>query len=92
MSATSQSHIIPQKRILHRDLAVRNVFLGEKNSVKLGDFGQARYLQDGEEFWKLDRVSRLPIRYMPPESLSGKKFYLKSDVWAFGVTMWELLR
>ena len=76
--------------MLHRDLAVRNVLLGEGNVVKLGDFGQARYLQEGESEWKLDRVARLPVRYMPPESLTLKRFSLKTDVWAFGITMWEI--
>ena len=80
-----------QKRIIHRDLAVRNILLGEQNMIKLGDFGQARFLQEGELEWKLDKTSRLPIRYMPPESLIRKRFSVKADVWAFGIANWEIL-
>jgi len=80
-----------QKRIIHRDIAVRNVLLGENNVVKIADFGQARFLQEGENDWKLDKIMRMPIRYMSPESLSTKRFSLKSDVWAFGVAIWEIL-
>ena len=65
--------------------------MGEKSVLKLGDFGQARYLQHGEDFWKLDREARLPIRYMANESLTKKIFSLKTDVWAFGVAMWEVM-
>jgi serine/threonine protein kinase len=80
-----------QKRIVHRDIAVRNVLLGPHNDAKLADFGQARFLQDGEKEWKLDKAGRLPVRYMACESLSSKKFTLKSDVWSFGVAMWEIM-
>ena len=82
---------LDERRILHRDLALRNVLLGEGNVVKLGDFGQARYLQGNDTTWKLDRESRLPIRYLGNESLTKKIFSAKSDVWAFGITMWEIL-
>jgi serine/threonine protein kinase len=70
---------------------VRNIFLGANNTTKLGDFGQARFLQKGEDEWRLDKPSRLPVRYMPPETLMSKRFSLKSDVWAFAVAMWEIM-
>ena len=80
-----------QLRIVHRDLAIRNVLLGEDNAVKIGDFGLARYIPDGEDEWKMDRSSRLPVRYMAPECFSKKRFSIATDVWAFGVLLWELM-
>jgi serine/threonine protein kinase len=80
-----------QLRVLHRDIAARNILVSDSNIVKLGDFGQARVLADDADDWKLDKAGRLPVRYMPPESLITKRFSFKSDVWAFGVTMWEMM-
>ena len=48
---------------MHRDIAVRNVMLSQGNVVKLGDFGQAKFLPEGKNYWKLDKPGRLPIRY-----------------------------
>ena len=76
---------------MHRDLAIRNILLGENNVVKIGDFGLARYIQKGEIDWKLERQSSLPVRYVAPECFSKKRFSFATDVWAFGVLLWELM-
>ena len=79
-------------RFIHRDIAARNIVLRSNNQVKIADFGLARKLPDGLEFWKLDKLGRLPVKYMAVETLTLKHFSLSSDVWAFGVFLWELIR
>jgi hypothetical protein len=48
-------------------------------------------LPDGENFWKLDKAGKLPVKYMAPETLTTKRFTIASDVWAFGVFVWEIM-
>lgn len=79
------------KRYLHRDLAVRNILLTENNIIKVADFGLARRIPDGQDFWRLDKAGRLPVKYMAPETLTVKRFTEKSEVWAFGVCVWEIM-
>ena len=52
--------------------------------VKIGDFGLTRMLPPGEEYWRLDKAGRLPVKYMAIETLTLKRFGVESDVWAFG--------
>ena len=49
-------------------------------------------MQGDLDYWRMDRPSRLPVRYMPPESFVTKRFDEKSDVWSFGVANWEIMR
>ena len=77
---------------MHRDIAARNILLHTGNKIKLADFGLTRKLPDGENVWKLDKLGRLPVKYMALETLTAKLFSLASDVWAFGIFIWELLR
>jgi serine/threonine protein kinase len=81
-----------QKGFVHRDIAARNVLLDSKNRIKIADFGLTRKIPEGQDFWKLDKAGRLPVKYMSIESLTLKRFSAASDVWAFGVYLWELLR
>ena len=67
------------------------MLLTSGNTVKLGDFGLAVFLQDGQDSYKMERVGRLPVRYMPIESFGTKSFNELSDVWSFGVAMWEMM-
>ncbi|ROL50942.1 Protein-tyrosine kinase 2-beta [Anabarilius grahami] len=75
--------------MVHRDIAVRNVLVATPDSVKLGDFGLSRYIED-EEYYKAS-VTRLPIKWMAPESINFRRFTAASDVWMFAVCMWEIL-
>ncbi|KAF1485820.1 Protein-tyrosine kinase 2-beta, partial [Pygoscelis antarcticus] len=74
---------------VHRDIAVRNVLVASPECVKLGDFGLSRYIED-EEYYKAS-VTRLPIKWMSPESINFRRFTTASDVWMFAVCMWEIL-
>nr|XP_046238284.1 protein-tyrosine kinase 2-beta-like isoform X2 [Scatophagus argus] len=73
--------------MVHRDIAVRNVLVAAPDLVKLGDFGLSRYV-DEQEYYKAS-VSRLPIKWMAPESINFRRFTTASDVWMFGVCVWE---
>ncbi|XP_029923410.1 protein-tyrosine kinase 2-beta-like [Myripristis murdjan] len=75
--------------MVHRDIAVRNVLVASPECVKLGDFGLSRYVEE-EEYYKAS-VSRLPIKWMAPESINFRRFTTASDVWMFGVCVWEVL-
>ncbi|XP_009981839.1 PREDICTED: protein-tyrosine kinase 2-beta, partial [Tauraco erythrolophus] len=66
---------------VHRDIAVRNVLVASPECVKLGDFGLSRYIED-EEYYKAS-VTRLPIKWMSPESINFRRFTTASDVWMF---------
>ena len=52
--------------------------------MKIGDFGLSRELPEGQDFWRLDKAGRLPVKYMAIETLTVKRFGVASDVWAFG--------
>ncbi|KAL2098840.1 hypothetical protein ACEWY4_005320 [Coilia grayii] len=75
--------------MVHRDIAVRNILVAKPDCVKLGDFGLSRYI-DEEEYYKAS-ISRLPIKWMAPESINFRRFTSASDVWMFAVCMWEIL-
>uniref|UniRef100_A0A4W5KI84 Macrophage-stimulating protein receptor n=1 Tax=Hucho hucho TaxID=62062 RepID=A0A4W5KI84_9TELE len=83
---------LAQKKFVHRDLAARNCMLDETFTVKVADFGMARDVFDKEYYSIQDhRKAKLPVKWMAIESLQTQKFTTKSDVWSFGVLMWELL-
>ncbi|XP_041832020.1 protein tyrosine kinase 2 beta, b [Melanotaenia boesemani] len=75
--------------MVHRDIAVRNVLVASADCVKLGDFGLSRYIED-EEYYKAS-ISRLPIKWMAPESINFRRFTTASDVWMFAVCVWEVM-
>ncbi|XP_056287443.1 protein-tyrosine kinase 2-beta-like [Pseudoliparis swirei] len=74
--------------LVHRDIAARNVLVASRQCVKLGDFGLSRYV-DEQEYYQAS-VSRLPIKWMAPESINFRRFTTASDVWMFGVCAWEI--
>uniref|UniRef100_A0A8B9KTD2 non-specific protein-tyrosine kinase n=1 Tax=Astyanax mexicanus TaxID=7994 RepID=A0A8B9KTD2_ASTMX len=77
------------KNMVHRDIAVRNVLVATPECVKLGDFGLSRYIEN-EEYYKAS-ITRLPIKWMAPESINFRRFTTASDVWMFAVCMWEMM-
>ncbi|CAL7942057.1 unnamed protein product [Xylocopa violacea] len=79
------------KRFLHRDLACRNVLLSSVDKVKIGDFGLMRELSQQEDCYVMTEHKKVPFPWCAPESLKARKFTHSSDVWMFGVTLWEML-
>uniref|UniRef100_A0A096MDJ1 Tyrosine kinase, non-receptor, 1 n=2 Tax=Poecilia formosa TaxID=48698 RepID=A0A096MDJ1_POEFO len=78
------------RRFIHRDLAARNVLLSSKEAVKIGDFGLMRGLSQETNHYIMGAHRRIPFAWCAPESLRIGSFSHASDVWMFGVTMWEM--
>lgn len=77
------------KNCIHRDLAARNVLVAENYVLKIADFGLTRNLQN-IDYYKKTTDGRLPVKWMAPEALFDKKYTSKSDVWSYGVLLWEI--
>ena len=80
---------IADKKLVHRDVAARNVLVFSKDLVKISDFGLARKL-DNYDYYYSKNNAPIPTKWYPPEVLKAKKFSEKSDVYSFGVFMWEI--
>ncbi|UYV64783.1 PTK2 [Cordylochernes scorpioides] len=80
---------LESRKFVHRDIAARNVLVYAHDCVKLGDFGLSRWVED-HSYYKASR-GKLPIKWMAPESINFRRFTTASDVWMFGVCMWEIL-
>ncbi|XP_039666192.1 tyrosine-protein kinase JAK1-like [Perca fluviatilis] len=79
------------RNYIHRDLAARNVLVENERTVKIGDFGLTKSIKDNEGYYTVKDENDSPVFWYAPECLTHCKFYLASDVWSFGVTMYELI-
>jgi len=73
--------------IIHRDLASRNILLGSKRRAQISDFGMSRETSD---YYTTGKSNPIPFRWSPPEVLLSRKYTVQSDVWSFGIVMWEI--
>ncbi|CAH1794786.1 unnamed protein product [Owenia fusiformis] len=81
---------LASQSFVHRDLAARNCMVSSECTVKIGDFGLSRDIYS-DKYYIDERLAKpLPVRWMSPESLRDGKYSSKSDVWSFGVLMWEV--
>ncbi|XP_015839320.2 proto-oncogene tyrosine-protein kinase receptor Ret [Tribolium castaneum] len=77
-------------KLVHRDLAARNVLLAADQICKISDFGLTRDIYEDDAYFKRSK-GRVPVKWMAPESLSDHIYTNKSDVWSFGILVWELV-
>lgn len=80
---------LSSKNCIHRDLAARNVLVTKGRLVKIGDFGLARDIDNDSNYVVRGNV-RLPVKWMAPESTFQGIYTMKSDVWAYGILLWEI--
>lgn len=77
-------------KYVHRDLAARNCLVAHDRTVKIGDFGLTRDVLQSE-YYRRNTEARLPVRWMAPEALSDNIYTTCSDVWSFGIVLWEIV-
>uniref|UniRef100_A0A672NL79 receptor protein-tyrosine kinase n=1 Tax=Sinocyclocheilus grahami TaxID=75366 RepID=A0A672NL79_SINGR len=76
---------------VHRDLAARNILVNSNLVCKVSDFGLSRVLEDDPEAAYTTRGGKIPIRWTAPEAIAYRKFTSASDVWSYGIVMWEVM-
>ncbi|CAF0851567.1 unnamed protein product [Brachionus calyciflorus] len=79
---------LENKNLIHRDLAARNILLFTQDQVKICDFGMTRNAVNG--LYTMTETHKIPCAWYPPESIREKIFSIKTDIWAFGLTVWEI--
>ncbi|XP_063820164.1 tyrosine-protein kinase Fer isoform X1 [Pseudophryne corroboree] len=87
LDAASGMAYLESKNCIHRDLAARNCLVGENNILKISDFGMSRQEDDG--IYSSSGLKQIPIKWTAPEALNYGRYSSESDVWSFGILLWE---
>uniref|UniRef100_A0A670KD35 Tyrosine-protein kinase n=1 Tax=Podarcis muralis TaxID=64176 RepID=A0A670KD35_PODMU len=87
-NAAAGMEYLASKHCIHRDLAARNCLVTEKNALKISDFGMSREQEDGI-YASTGGMKQIPVKWTAPEALSHGRYSSESDVWSFGILLWE---